>query len=55
MGVSVLRPFVPVEDRLHLRHDDLVRDAGSGVGERLLDLGAEPCVYAAGEGIGPGI
>lgn len=36
MGASVLRLFAPVEDRLQLRHDDLLRDAGCGV--RLLDL-----------------
>lgn len=44
MAASVLRLFAPVEECLHLRHDDHVRDARPGVGERLLDLGAEPCV-----------
>lgn len=53
MGVSVLRLFVAVEECLHLRHDDLVRDAGSGVGERLLDLGAEPCVIGFRRGDRP--
>lgn len=53
MGASVLRLLVRVEDRLHPRHDDLVRDAGSGVGERLLDLGAEPCVIGFRRGDRP--
>lgn len=53
MGTSVPRLFAPVEDRLHPRHDDLVRDAGPGVGERLLDLGAEPCVIGFRRGDRP--
>lgn len=53
MGASVLRLVVPVEECLHLRHDDLVRDAGSGIGERLLDLGAEPCVIGFRRGDRP--
>lgn len=52
-GASVLRLFAPVEERLHLRHDDLMRDAGSGVGKRLLDLGAEPCVIGFRRGDRP--
>jgi hypothetical protein len=37
-----------VDDRLHLRHHLIVRDAGLLGVHRLLDPGAEPCVIGLG-------
>lgn len=36
--------LVPIEDGLHLFHDDFVGDVGAGIGDGGFDLRTEPCV-----------